>query len=126
MTDKAQVTFVEYSREIAPLVRDLLKKKEIFKDFKDSDAKALELKQNIKDAQELLKKYLAENDEAKDLVGDVKDVAKEVKLAVKGAARGTEYKPADLTGFFVARAKASVKKTITKGGLFVELEGKLV
>lgn len=116
---KTNATLVEYSKEIAPRVRAVIKKKELLKDFKESDEHAIELAQTIKDAQALLKAYLEENDDSKEILEAIKEQTKELKLAIKAAAKVTEHKPAELKAFFTARAKEDgVKKVIVKGDKF--------
>ncbi len=121
-----QVTLIEYSKEIMPLIRNILKKKELQADFKDSDEGYLEHVGYVKEAQETAKSYLETNDDYKELDEEVKAFTKELKLAVKAAAENTEYKPKDLLAYFVARNKDdAVQKAIIKGGLFATLDEEL-
>lgn len=120
-----QAMLVEYSKEIAPLVRKVILKAELLKDFKDSDSKAVELKDSIKALQDELKEYIKNSDDGKELTDNLKEAKKDLKLAIKACSRGTDRKPAELNAFFTARAKDNVKKAIKKGGLFAELNNVL-
>lgn len=121
----------EYSKEIGPLVRELAKKKELLKDFKESDETAVELAQKVKDAQEALKAYVETSDRGKELLAEIKEKDTELKEAVKAAARATKdtdrpFKVGELKPYFVARNKGDEKKSVTKvidkGDTFEELE----
>lgn len=129
----------EYSREIGPRVRDIIAKKQIIKDFKTTDAKALELAEAIKTASDSAKaelKAYVEKENA-ELLDEIKELEKELTLAIKAAARATkgtdrEYKAKELKPYFVARNKPfemgtvpPVKQVIEKGDTFDELEGKI-
>lgn len=123
MTEQTNAaTLIEYSREISPRIREINKKKELLKDFKESDETALELAEAIKEAQATLKKYLAEEDRPKELQDEIKAQALELKLAIKAASRVSKHKPAELKAFFTARVKEDgVKKVIVKGDKFEAL-----
>ncbi len=111
-----------YSQEIAPKIRELLKKKELLKDFKDSDETALELADAVKSAQAALKDYIEKSDDGKEIIDEIHAIEKEVKEAIKGAAKASTFKPAQLKAFLLARAKEdAVKKVIDKGSIFTEL-----
>lgn len=111
-----------YSQEIAPLVRLVAKKKDLLKDFKESDQGAIDLAEIVTAAQEALKAYIESTDDGKEIMQDIKDAENELKQAIKGAAKATEQKPADLKAFFVARSKdQAVKKVIDKGDKFETL-----
>lgn len=118
-------TLIEYSREIQPMIRDVLYQKELLADFKASDQKAQDLAAYVAEAQGDLKNYLESNDQSKEILDQIKAIENDVKTAVKGAARGTNYKPAELKAFLMARVKDNVDKSIIKGGLFSELEKEL-
>jgi hypothetical protein len=118
-------TLIEYSREIQPMIRDVLYQKELLADFKASDEKAQTLAESVAEAQAELKKYLESNDQSKDILDGIKAVENDIKVAIKGASRGTNYKPAELKQFLIARVKASVEKTVSKGELFSELDKEL-
>jgi hypothetical protein len=130
-----QVALIEYSREIGPRIRDIEKKKQIIKDFKETDEHAQELKQEISNLQEQLKAYVEEQN--KDVIDEIKTMESELKSAIKGAARSTKdsprpYKAGELKPYFVARNKpvpqgkpTPVKKVIVKGDTFEELEAEL-
>jgi cell division septum initiation protein DivIVA len=126
---------IEYSREIGPLVRQIDTKKQIIKDFKETDETAQNLAQYVKDAQEALKAHVEkEND---DILKEIKELETELKEAVKAAARSTkgtdrEFTSGELTPYFKARNKPvemgkvkPVKKVIDKGETFEELEDKI-
>jgi cell division septum initiation protein DivIVA len=126
---------VEYSREIGPLVRQIETKKQILKDFKTTDEKAIELAQNVADGQAELKKYVAEQN--KELLDEIKALEGELKQAVQAAARSTKdtdrpFTVGELKPYFKARNKphemgkpSPVKKVIVKGDTFEELETKI-
>ncbi len=119
-------TLIEYSREVMPLIRTIAQKKELMADFKASDEAYLKLLASVKEAQEACKEYLTKNDDYVAMVEETKEFEKELKLAVKAAARGTAYKPAELKAFFIARNKEEgVVKVICKGELFTTLDGEL-
>jgi hypothetical protein len=127
-----QVALVEYSREIGPRIRELDKKKQIIKDFKETDEKAIELSDEVKAAQEKLKAYVEEQN--KDVLDEIKGLEGELKEAMKAAARSTKdterpFTVGELKPYFVARNKPveqgkqkPVEKVIVKGDTFEELE----
>lgn len=122
MTQSA-TTLVEYSRNIAPIIRDLNHQKELLADFKESNEEYLEFVREVKGLQETMKGMLEENDDSKEILEKIKDLDNDLKEAVKAAARGTDYKPAELKVFFVARSKdEGVVKVVTKGELFSQLD----
>lgn len=126
------VALVEYSREIGPLIRKIETKKQIIKDFKETDEKAIELVQAGKEANAALKAYVEEQN--KDVLDELKSLNTELKEAIKGAARSTKdtprpFKAGELKPYFVARNKPveqgkqkPVEKVIVKGDTFEELE----
>lgn len=116
---------VEYNKEIQPLIRDLIKQKELLKDFVESDEQCIEHASYVKDAQEVLKSIIEESEDGKEILQKIKDIDNDIKQAVKGAARGTPYKAAELKAYFMARAKQSVEKVVDKGDLFETLEKEL-
>lgn len=119
-------TLVEYSRNIAPIIRDLNHQKELLADFKASDEKYLELAAEVKALQDAMKEYLKKSDDGAEILEKIKDLNNDLKLAVKAAARGTEYKAAKLKQFFVARSKEEgVVKVIVKGCYFDALDNLL-
>ena len=124
---KPQTTLLEYSREIGPKIRELLKKKEILKEFKDENEEVEALQENIKLAQEELKDFLKKHDDFKDIYEGIAELEKELKQAIKGAERATDgkYDAATLKAFFTARAKEAVDKVTVKGDLFKELTKEL-
>lgn len=114
---------VGYSQEIAPKIRDLIKKKLILKDFKESDEKAIELANIVKEAQADLKKYVEESEDGMEILDEIKSIENEIKQAVKSAGQASNYKPKDLKAFFVARAKEdAVVKVIEKGDIFKDIK----
>lgn len=116
-------TLIQYSREIAPMIRDLNDAKEVLKEFVETDAQAIKMKEAIKEAQEELAKYLEDHERASNMLRDVKDLTKDIGLAVKAAAKGSAYKPAELKTYFMARAKENgVEKVKEKAELFNDLE----
>jgi hypothetical protein len=111
-----------YCPEIMTLIREVAKRKDLLKDFRETDEHAQELEQLIKEAQEELKAYLETNDESKELLADIKTANTELKMAVKGAAVGSEFKVPMLMKYYAARAKdEAVEKTIKIGEAFAEL-----
>lgn len=120
---QSSTTLIEYSRNIAPIIRDLNHQKELLADFKESNSEYLEFVEEVKGLQETMKGMLEENDDSKEILEKIKDLDNDLKEAVKAAARGTDYKPAELKAFFVARSKdEGVVKIVTKGELFSELD----
>lgn len=135
MTTK-QEALIEYSREIGPRVRDIINKKQIIKDFATTDQRAVEMAEEAKAAIEAakadLKKYI--ETENAELLEEIKELEKELGLAIKAAARSTkgtphEFKASELKPYFVARNKpfeqgkpSPVKKVIDKGDQFGVLE----
>lgn len=113
---------IEYSREIVPMLKDLLKQKELLKDFKESDDTALDLAAAIKDAQDELKAYIEKDEDAKLFIDRIKEIENDIKEAVKGAAKVCDFKEAELKAFFLAHVKETVDKTVDKGTAFAALE----
>lgn len=119
--------FTDYSANLAPTIREVNSLKEVLKEFKKTDEKALELQEIIKEAQEYLKKYLEEHTKMSSVIEQIKDLGKDLKEGYAAAAKGTGYKPADIGAFLQARAKdEGVKKVILKGIVFDVFEGLLV
>lgn len=116
-------TLITYSQEIGPMLRKQFELQDALKEWKAVDAEAQRLQNDIKDAQEALKKYV--EDTEGNLVKEITDLALDVKLALNGAAKGTNYKPAELKAFFTARARESVAKVVDKGELFAQLDAEL-
>ena len=131
----SQVALVEYSREIGPLVRQIETKKQIIKDFKETDELSVELAQEIKGIQANLKAHV--ETENADILKELKELEAELKQACQAAARSTKdtdrpFTVGELKPYFVARNKpvemgkpTPVKKVITKGDTFEELEVKI-
>lgn len=112
-------TLLSYNQEIVPQFISLGTKKEILKEFMADDEYVQECLGQIKEMQENIKAHV--EDKEPELVREIKDLETDIKLAVSAAAKGTAYKPAELKGFFAARAKQSVEKVVGKGELFSEL-----
>lgn len=113
-------TLIEYSREIVPMFIALNEKKTTLKEWAAEDAVMQKMADDIKALQDAAKEYMEKVEST--LVREIKDLETDIKEAVKGAARGANYKPAELKGFFAARAKDSVEKVVDKGEMFAELE----
>lgn len=129
--EKKPQALTEYSKEIGPLVRAVAKKKELLKDFKESDETAVALAETVKIAQEALKAYVEASDDGKTILAEIKEAETELKTALKGAAYSTKntptpYKAGELKPYFVARNKEkkaqAVEKVIKKGDTFEALE----
>lgn len=114
----------EYQKEILPMIRNLEYQKALLADFKSSDEKAVALAEAVKDAQKALKDYLDTEEYAAGLQETIKEIARDIKTAIAGAANGEKYKPAELKAYWVAKVKdEGVEKVVSKGTLFVELNG---
>jgi len=123
---QTNTTLVEYSRNIAPIIRDLNHQKELLADFKASDEEYLELAAEVKALQDAMKSYLEKTEGSAEILEKIKDLSNDLKEAVSAAAKGTDYKPAELKAFFQSRAKEDgVIKVVTKGELFDELDNLL-
>jgi hypothetical protein len=120
---KPQLTLLEYSREIGPMIRDLLKKKEVLKEFVTENETVDEYKAQVKEVQDEMKKYLADHPDYKDLYEGIAELENDIKQAIKGAERATDKKfpAALLKNYFTARAKETVEKTVEKGTQFTKL-----
>ena len=114
-----------YNQEIQPKLRELQDMKDELKDYLDSHEKVLELRDNIKIEQAALASFLETEDTVKQLNADIKELSKEITLAIKGAARGTEYKPKQLKAYFVDRAKDKVVPLVDKGKLYEDLNNEI-
>ncbi len=113
-----------YSKEIMPMFEAISKKANILKDFRDTDEKAMELADMIKQAQDNLKKYLEEDEHYQEITAEKKELEKELKLAIKAlVTKIPEYKPAVLKKFFKSRLKEdAVKEVIDTGDIFSALD----
>lgn len=116
-------TLIEYNKEIIPKFLALATAKEILKDRMDTDDHVQKCLREIKELQDNIKAHL--EDKESELIREIKDLETDIKLACRAAAKGTSYKPAELKGFFAARAKQSVEKVVSKGELFLELDKEL-
>lgn len=117
-------TLIEYNKEIQPKIRKLLELNEALKEWKAEDEEVQRILEDIKESQAILKSYV--EDKESSLIREINDLTTDIKLAVKAAAKGTNYKPAELKAFFTARAKESVEKVVSKGELFAQLDLELV
>lgn len=122
-TQNNVATFVEYNKEIAPKLHSLLKKQEILKEFEKDDSQIAEYKEQIKEMQELIKEYIAEKEP--ELVREISDLTVDIKEAIKAMCSGTEYKPAQVKTYLMARAKQKVEDAFEKAELFEKLEQEL-
>ena len=120
-------TLVEYTKEIMPLFTQLQYQKNLLKDFKESDEKAVKLAAAIKEAQEELKAYLENNDDSKAVLDKIKEIDIDIKEAVKAAVKyAGDVKPAELKAYYIARSKEDgVVKVVKKGNVFEGLEEQL-
>lgn len=113
-------TLLSYNQEIVPLFTQLAESKALLKEKVDVDTVVQDFQAQIKEMQEAIKEHL--EDKYSEIVREIKDLETDIKLAVKGAARGTNFKAAELKSFFQARAKQSVEKVVGRGELFSQLE----
>jgi Mg2+ and Co2+ transporter CorA len=114
-----QIALIEYSKEISPRIRTIQAKKDVIKDFIESDDKAQELKAAVKESQEALKAYVESDDYMKEIQEEIDALTKELKQALKAASSASDFKPAELKAFFVARNKEDgVKKVVDKAEVF--------
>jgi len=116
MTDK----LVEYNKELQPKIRDLLKKQQIVKEWAAEDETIAELKAQIKEMNENIKSHI--EDKESQLVREIKDLQMDIKLALKGACKGTDLKPAEVKAYMFARAQDKVDGVLEKATLFSSLE----
>lgn len=119
MTNK----LIAYAQEVLPNIRTLLKKQEILKEWKADDVEVQRRLQEIKDLQDSLKVYIEETES--ELVNEIKDLANDIKLACQAAAKGSNYKAAELKSYFTAKAKDKVGDVVEKGEMFLELQTEL-
>lgn len=124
MTQNTQnLTLLSYAQEIGPKMRKLIELNDALKEWKAEDEQVQEYMREIKDVQEALKGHI--EDKESNLLREISDLNVDIKLAVKAAAKGTQYKPAELKAYFAARAKESVGKVVEKGELFQQLDSEL-
>lgn len=116
-------TLIEYSRELLPKLRELNLKKQILAEWKTTDAEYLEFAVELKEVQERAKKYV--EDKEAELLGEIKALQIDSKLAIKAACKASGYKTKELKPYFEARAKEVVQKAVEKGNLFAKLDGEL-
>lgn len=114
---------IEYSKNIAPLIRDSVALKDKLKIFKETNQQVIELGEAVKEAQQALQQSIEKNIVGRALLESIKELDNEIKEAIKAAADGTDYKPADLKKYFVARCKDGVSKVVEQGETFSQLEG---
>lgn len=113
-------TLLSYNQQIVPLIMSLNTKKQILKEGLADNEDVKNAVAEIKGLQEELKELIEIKES--ELVGEIKALETDIKLAVQAAARGTAYKPAELKAFFAARAAEKVDVVVSKGELFSELE----
>ena len=113
-------TLTSYNQEIQPKLRKLFELQDALKEWAAEDQQVNVFKSMIADIQKEMKQYI--EDKESNLVREINDLNTDVKLAVKAAAKGTAYKPAELMAYMKARAKESVEKVVGKGELFAELD----
>lgn len=113
-----------YNQEIQPKIRQLIKKQDILKEWANDDQKIAEYKEQIKELNDNIKKYIEETES--ELYREINDLKTDIKLAVKGAAKASGYKPAELNAYFVSRAKDKVEDVIEKGNIFESLNSALL
>lgn len=116
-------TLIEYNQEIAPKIRELLEAKEVLKEQLALDTEVVRVQDEIKAEQQVLKDMI--EDRHPNVVREIKDLETDIKLALKAMAKGSDYKPAELKAFMMARAKESVAKVVDKGALFEQLDSEL-
>jgi thiamine pyrophosphate-dependent acetolactate synthase large subunit-like protein len=115
--------FIEYSKELAPTIRKVIDLKEALKEFKETNEQYIEHNGYVKDAQEVLKVILETNEESKAILEEIAELAKDLKEGYEAAAKGTEFKPAEIGAFLQARAKEDgVDKVVAKGTVFASLD----
>ena len=114
---------LSYSKEIQPNIRKLLEKKDALNEWKKEDEHVQDCLREIKELQENLKAHVEDKESV--LVREIADLEIDIKLAIKAAVKGTNYKAPDLKDYLFARAKESVAKVIDKGDLFAELDKEL-
>lgn len=118
-----ETNLMEYSREVMPLIRQLNKKKEILKDYKDGHEDVKLLQTRIKALQKELAETLEKDDDYKQINADVKEISVALKQALKSAAKASGFKAKNLKEYFQARAKEeAVKKTVEKAQRFTTFE----
>lgn len=114
-----------YARELSPTIRKVDELKELVKDFKKTDVKALALQQAIKDAQEEFKAYL-ENSDIGSVLIEIKELGKDLKEGFEAAVKDSEYDAKDFGAYLKARNKEDgVVKVVEKGEVFEALNGEL-
>lgn len=119
-------TIVAYAQEISPRIREIEKKKELLKDFIDSDEEAQQNIEYVTEAKNCLKDYLQTHERFIELTDQIKELEKENKEALKAIAGVSNFKPTQWKGFLKARNKdKGVVKVIDKGVLFADMDDTL-
>jgi gas vesicle protein len=113
-------TFVEYNKEVAPKIHSLLKKQEVLKEWCKDDTEIAKFKEQIKEIQEQMKGYI--KDTESELVREIEDLSVDIKEAIKAMCKGSDYKPAQVKAFLLARAQQKVEAAYDKAELFTKLE----
>ena len=111
-----------YNKELQPILKQIAHKQELLKDYKDSNEAIAELLEEIKGIQEQIKTILEDDVDAKALIEDIKQLTADFKEGVKAAAKGSDYKPADLAKYLKVRAKEKTKEVIKAGEVFEALD----
>lgn len=117
------LTLQAYNQEIQPKIRNLLKKQEIIKEWANDDELIAQYKEQIKEMNENIKSYIAEKEA--ELTREINDLQTDIKLAIKAAAKASGYKPAELKGYMMARARDKVEDTFAKAELFTKLDSEI-
>lgn len=124
MTENKQaISLQEYNKEIQPMLHSISKKTEILNEWKKEDATIAEFKLKLKEIQEEMKKYV--EDTESELVREINDLKTDFKLAVKGCAKSSGYKPKEINSFMIARFKQKVEEVKEKAELFDKLNNEL-
>lgn len=122
---KDNLKLVEYSREVVPMIKAIKEKKDAMKELVEGDEQAQDIVQAIKDLQGDLENYLLSIKGYEASSAALKELERDLGLAIKGAARGTSHKVPELKAYFTARAAEATQKVIEKGELFVSLDNEI-
>lgn len=114
----------EYAKELLPKFRQLATKKEILKEWAADDQQVAKFKEEIKGIQEQMKAYI--EDTESQLVREIKDLATDIGLGCKAAAKGSEYVLKDLKAYFKMRSEERVEEVVQKGKVFEALDVELL
>ena len=112
------------ANELKALVAQIAEKDELLKSIKESNEKALDAQEAVKEATENYKAVLAANLDYFTIENEKKELVKELAQGAKAATKNTGFKPSVLTAFLKASLKdAGVEKVVSKGGDFSALMG---